>query len=248
VFALIGYSFFYLLRRKSPKALLFLGVVSLFPPLLLIGPDLVLGGGRSMLARYWMATSIGALLIVAGALSMQLTSSNSRRRLFAGATAMLVLAAGFVSCNRSAHAYFWWNKMGVVNNHRNGAIEYVNMRRALSTIEKAERPLIITELGKYQECRILSFTYYLNDANVEWLGTLDPTKLEIPTDRTIYLFAAFETYAHLVKQGWTFEPIEPSTKFVVGKPPAAVAGNGAAKVVETGQPESPAELVRTGSQ
>lgn len=248
VLALVGYSFHLLRRRKSPKAWLFLALVSLIPPSLLIAPDLVLGGGRSMIARYWMATSIGVLLAVAGALSMQFAAAEPRRRLFAGALLTTLLVAGFISCNRSAYATYWWNKMGVVNNHRNGAIEYVNMRRALLTIERAERPLIITELGKYQECRILSFTYYLNDAKVEWLGTVDPTKLEIPKDRTVYLFAAFDTYRHLKEQGWTFEAIEPSSMFVVARPKLPDSDRPDPKIVEAaGIPSSP-ELVRSGSQ
>lgn len=245
VIGLTVYSFRRLKRARLPTAWLFLALVVVIPPLTLIAPDMVLGGGRSMLARYWLATSIGVLLVVTGALNLQFSAPQRSQRWFAGAAAMALLAAGFVSCYRSEHSDYWWNKAGVVNNHRKGALEFDNMRLALATIENSERPLIITELGHYQECRMLSFTYYLNDPKVEWLGTLDPSMLKVPEDRTVYLYVAHATYKHLLKQGWEFEAVEPSAAFVLAKrgPTADVS-----KFVEAGESNPVPAAADLGSQ
>jgi uncharacterized membrane protein len=226
--ALTAYSFRYLMRRTSRTTWLFLLLLAAIPALSLMVPDLVLGGGRSMLARYWTATSIGVLLAVAGAMSRQFSAPGFVRPAVAGVVTLAVLAVGGVSCTRSSHADYWWNKMGVVNNHRAGAADYDNMLRALKTIGRVPKPLIITEKGRYQECRLLSFTYYLRDPKVQWVGALDPTQIALPADGAVFLFEATATAEYLHKQGWKMRAIEPSGSFLYAtreSPPATGVAN-----------------------
>lgn len=216
-FAVIGLTIYALrfLQRKAPRRQwLFLLLLTVTPAMVLMIPDLVLGGGRSMIARYWTATSIGMLLAVAGVLGRQFSSSTALRRNLAWGTACTLVLFGLCSCAVSCRADYWWNKMGVVNNHRNGALEYAGMVRFLNVVDRASNPLIVTEVGQFQECRLLSFTYYLQRPDVEWVGTLDPQHLALPDDKSIFLFEAPATLEMLRSQGWKFTALDPLASFV----------------------------------
>jgi len=249
VVCLAVYAFRDVRRRTSRSAWLLLVLLAALPSLALIVPDLVLGGGRSMLVRYWTATSIAVLFTVAGALGLQLTAPGTFRRFAAGSALLLLLTVGVESCRRSAAADFWWNKDGVINNHRNAAAAYANMRRALSIIGRASRPLIVTETGRYQECELVIFSYYVQAPEVEWIGTLDPTRLVLPSDRTIFLYEAPATAELLSKQGWKFRSLEPSGVFLYAvrdiTPPPGNERN--PTEVPAATPASP-EVARSGSE
>jgi uncharacterized membrane protein len=212
--AVAVYSLRFLYHRTARRTWLFVVLLATLPALSLMVPDLVLGGGRSMLARYWTPTSIALLLAVGGALGLQFAATRGPRPWIAGGVALVLLAVGVASCTRSSQADFWWNKMGVVTNHRAGAEEYENMRRALMLIARAPKPVVITEQGRYQECRLVSFTYYLRDPKVQWIGALDPAQLALPADANVFLFEAPMTAEFLYRQGWRFRRVEPSGSFL----------------------------------
>lgn len=208
------YALRFLQRRAPRKQWLFLLLLTLTPAAVLILPDVVLGGGRSMIARYWTATSIGMILAVAGALGRQLSAPATLRRSTARFAVGVLLVVGVASCAVSCRTDYWWNKMGVVNNHRNGASEYAGMLRSLDVIGRAPQPLIVTEIGRYQECRLVSFLKYLDRPDVEWVGTLDPTHLALPSDKSIFLFEAPATFERLRAQGWKFTALDPLASFL----------------------------------
>jgi hypothetical protein len=176
-----------------------------------------------MLTRYWTATAIAVILILAGALSRQFAAPNPRRRGFAVLATLGLLGLGLFSSVRSSQADYWWNKMGVPKNHRTGREEYDNMIRSLRVISQAKRPLIVTERGFFQECRIVTFTYYVNNPDIDWVGSLNPDKLQLPDDRPIFFFEAGDLMGRLLKQGWTFYKLEPSGAFAFAKPPSKAA-------------------------
>ncbi|MBE9177362.1 glycosyltransferase family 39 protein [Oculatella sp. LEGE 06141] len=75
---LVGYSL-YLLCRDTPKPVwLFIVIQIAVPLLLLIGPDLILGGQRSATGRYLIPAFLGMQLAVAYCMSVCITTARSR--------------------------------------------------------------------------------------------------------------------------------------------------------------------------
>jgi len=92
------------------KLRLFLLVLLTLPALLLILPDLVWGGQRSSLSRYFMPLTLAATVTLALGIAQGLRSTQRLRRLLCQLLLAGLLAAGTVSCYRSAIAPAWWNK------------------------------------------------------------------------------------------------------------------------------------------
>ncbi|NJN30296.1 MAG: hypothetical protein HC824_07560 [Synechococcales cyanobacterium RM1_1_8] len=82
----------------------------LVPAAILIAPDLLLGGKRSAVTRYFMPLVIMALVTLALAIARGLSAPQTHRRLACQLLLVGLLCAGFSSCFQSAKAPAWWNK------------------------------------------------------------------------------------------------------------------------------------------
>lgn len=137
VLVLTGYSIYFLCRHTSKRVWLFLLTLSLFPSLALILPDLVLGGRRSILARYMIPFYLSTQLAVAYLLSSEIDLSlRNRRHKIWQFILLILIAGGILSCAISSQAESSWTKR--TNSYN---------RQFAQIINQASHPLLLSELA-----------------------------------------------------------------------------------------------------
>jgi uncharacterized membrane protein len=97
-----------LVRRAPREAWVFVVLLGAVPALCLVVPDLVWGGRRSMIPRFFVPLWIALELCVAGALGLMLRREGLRAAVGA-ATASALLLAGAASAWRAAPQRTWWD-------------------------------------------------------------------------------------------------------------------------------------------
>jgi uncharacterized membrane protein len=101
----------YTLCRSGDRIASLSILTSIFVPfLLLVIPDLMLGGQRSAISRYLISCYPGVQLVVAYFLAVKLHQPQRNRLFWQSATAILI-AGSLVSLTVSASALTWWNKV-----------------------------------------------------------------------------------------------------------------------------------------
>lgn len=115
IFVLLCYGFLY--RRTEPRSWLFLACVALVPTLMLVLPDVIDGGIKSVMTRYFLPSLLMVQIAVAYWLSFW-QRQDFKRNLVIG----LIAVCGVVSCGMSAHSYHWWNKVVGAHNVQIAAI------------------------------------------------------------------------------------------------------------------------------
>lgn len=181
VFVILGGYSIYFICCKSPQRIwLFLLTLMGVTALALIGPDLVLGGHRSSLARYPFPCYLGIQLAVAYLLSTQITffSSNALQQKLWQLFMLTLISVGVLSCAISSQAETWWNKL------------YSNSNPPIAQIvNQATQPLL---LSKAAVGSVLSLSYLL-EPNVQLQLVFEPNTLRIPDSfSNIFLFDPFK--------------------------------------------------------
>jgi uncharacterized membrane protein len=103
---LIGVAMYYLYRQSKHAAWSFVLTSSLVPFLILVVPDLLVGGKRSAVSRYLISCLPGVQLAVAYFFTQH---QRAWTFLWRGGL-VLLLSASIVSCGVSALADTWWSK------------------------------------------------------------------------------------------------------------------------------------------
>jgi uncharacterized membrane protein len=109
---LVIYSIDFLYRKTIKPVWLFIFTMMGVTAITLIIPDLIIGGRRSSVVRYFIHCYLGIQLTVAYLITMKITaySLNSwKKKLWKTATVLLI-SGGVVSCAISSQAERWWNK------------------------------------------------------------------------------------------------------------------------------------------
>ena len=132
VLVLLGYGFWAVIKTATPRQTAFIVTAGLGPFLLLVGPDLLLGGHRSTITRYVLGAFPGVQLAMAYGLG-RLAAQRAR---LAAWVWVAILAASLTSGWLSARADTWWVK-GVST--ENG--------RIASYLNGATAPLVVTDRG-----------------------------------------------------------------------------------------------------
>ena len=132
VLVLLGYGFWAVIKTATPRQTAFIVTAGLGPFLLLVGPDLLLGGHRSTITRYVLGAFPGVQLAMAYGLA-RLAAQRAR---LAAWVWVAILAASLTSDWLSARADTWWVK-GVST--ENG--------RIASYLNGATAPLVVTDRG-----------------------------------------------------------------------------------------------------
>jgi len=153
---LIGFSLWVVARYASPLQRRFVIATALIPLLLLVIPDLVLGGRRSTITRYLLGTYPGIQLALAYGMSWVRGHTRQVAQLLWG----LILLASLTSAFLSARADTWWVKD---LSFSNGIVaDYLN---------QANKPLVITDRGDL----------YINTGDLLSLSyRLKPTVIVLP--------------------------------------------------------------------
>jgi uncharacterized membrane protein len=134
---LVACSIYIICRQTSIRVWLFISTLIGSTALALILPDLILGGSRSIMARYFTPCYLGIQLSVAYLLATQLKSmpiNSWKNKLWRFITIALV-SGGVLSCTVSSQAEIWWNK-------RTTSYDDIQATRV---INQANQPILIAE-------------------------------------------------------------------------------------------------------
>lgn len=162
---LVVYALYFLWQRADRRTGWFILLLVGVPFLLLLVPDLLLGGQRSLRIRYLIPCFLGMQLAIAFMLA-PLRSSRWFSRLplrFAAAlrTALLVglIALSIWGCAMSAQAQVWWNKSSNKSSFFPPVAQIIN---------QAEAPLVLSD---GDPINLLAFSYLLEPDVHLRLGT-----------------------------------------------------------------------------
>ncbi|MEM0979800.1 MAG: glycosyltransferase family 39 protein [Cyanobacteria bacterium P01_H01_bin.58] len=172
----------YILGRTAPKRIGWF-VLTLIgsTALLLLLPDILLGGQRFTITRYLIPCVVGLQLAVVYALSIALTQTRTWQSSFAKLVFSLLIGVGILSCSVYAQADTWWNKELSSNYYQVAAL-----------INTSDRPLVITDAYSYNPASTIALSYLLEPTTplllMPAVGDSFPAKkLPIET-RTVFLF------------------------------------------------------------
>jgi len=160
---------FYLFCRQTPKQVWLFPILSIaVNALALIVPDLIFGGVRSSVGRYFLPCYIGFQLAVAYVLTLQLSSSRAIQRRIGKIAIALIVTAGVVSCAVSFQAQTWWNKSSSYSNPEIAAL-----------INRVPEPLVVSDNNEINVGNLVSLSYLLKPETTLLL-TPQPITIEIP--------------------------------------------------------------------
>jgi uncharacterized membrane protein len=148
----------YFVCRYAPKPVWsFVVTLTGVTVVLLILPDLLIGGQRSGTTRYLIPSYLGIQLAVAYLLASQLDTVTIAHHQFWKFMTVLLLAVGVISCAVSSSANTWWNK-GVSYNHP----------RIAHIVNASDRPLVVSDAYGINPGNVVSLSYLVNK-NVRFL-------------------------------------------------------------------------------
>ena len=138
----------YLYRYTRPNIYLLIICLIIIPALGLILPDLIQGGQKSTMTRYFIPSILGIQVSIAYWLGRDKFFSSKIRM---GILSLFVIL-GIVSCTISSQANTWWNK---VVGYDNAVIANI--------INQYEKPLIISNNRDINIGSLISLSYLLED-------------------------------------------------------------------------------------
>ncbi|MBW4543161.1 MAG: glycosyltransferase family 39 protein [Symplocastrum torsivum CPER-KK1] len=151
LWGLIGYSIYFLCRKASKPVVVFILALIGVTVLVLVLPDLIIGGRRSSVSRYLIPSYLGIQLAVAYLFSIKLANpSLSRYRIWQFGFLLLIIG-GIVSCGVSSQTETWWIKKNRFDTPENVQI-----------INQFSRPLLVSSNNRYNPGEILTLSYLLN--------------------------------------------------------------------------------------
>ena len=141
-------AFLSLYRHNKPEIHLLIICLILVPALGLMLPDLIQGGQKSIMTRYFIPSLLGIQISIAYWLARNRFLFSKIRLMILG----LLIILGIVSCSISSQANTWWNKTVGYHNP-----EIANM------INQYEQPLIISNNRDINVGSLISLSYLLED-------------------------------------------------------------------------------------
>ncbi|NEP14700.1 MAG: hypothetical protein F6K14_31790 [Symploca sp. SIO2C1] len=153
---LLAYSIYFLCRQTPAKVYLFILILMGVTTFVLVLPDIITGGKRSTVLRYFIPCCLGIQLAVAYLLATKISSVSlgGWRQMGWRLVMIIVISSGIVSCAISSQAEFRWNKYTSVNHPQ-----------VAQVINQASQPLLISN-----SLEIMSLSYLLEQkVQFNWL-------------------------------------------------------------------------------
>jgi uncharacterized membrane protein len=153
---LIAYSLIFLQNNAPKKIWLFVFLLVGITAAFLVLPDLLLGGRRSIIGRYFMPCYLGIQLAVAYLISSKISTPprNIQKQKLWNLAFVVLISSGFLSCAFSSEATVWWNKRTNAYNYSLAAL-----------INQVSNPLLITEISSHPPYhslfKTISLSYHL---------------------------------------------------------------------------------------
>ena len=163
----IIYIAYFLIIHTSQKKWLFVLSLIIIPASGLILPDIIWGGQKSSITRYFVPCYLGIQI----ALAYWLIKGKYSWQKFRQAVILIIIFSGIISCLVSSQANTWWNKL-VSYNHPVIA----------EIINRYEQPLLISHQHDTSAGNLIALSYLL-DPDVK-LILVQPQEIpQIPVDR-----------------------------------------------------------------
>ena len=140
----LGYATYFLYRQTPLKIWLFIVSLVIIPALGLIIPDLIPGGQKSIMVRYFMPSVLGIQIAIAYWLGKEKYAYQKIKI----AVASILIVGGIISATVSSQTPTWWNK--VVGYHNPEIATYAN---------RYDRPLIISNNHDINIGTLISLSY-----------------------------------------------------------------------------------------
>jgi len=131
---LVAASFYVVWRSTERGVWLFVALLLMIPALVLVLPDVIWGGTRSLNARFLIPSFLSIELAVAYTLASRAAPARSSAALLWRMGTCLVVLGGIFSCAASAYTDTWWNKW-----------QGVATSEVARRINQAKRPLVIVD-------------------------------------------------------------------------------------------------------
>jgi uncharacterized membrane protein len=163
--AIVGYAVYFLCSETSKQVWLFVVTVMAVTALVVMLPDVILGGIRSTKARYLFPTYLGMQIAVAYLLATKIRAQGgpSWKPQVWKVLTLVLLTGGVLSNAVSSQAETWWTKEW---GRENPAIA----RR----IDRAPKPLVVSDISEVSLGNILSMSHLLEPKVRLQLVLLDP--------------------------------------------------------------------------
>lgn len=144
---LIGYSLYFTFSKTPKRVSLFVLTLTGVLALILVLPDLFLGGQRSTITRYLVPCWLGVQLAVAYFLATQITTTASiwKQKLWQLVIILLLLSGAF-SCASSASAEVWWNSFNSYDTPYPSEVSIINQEVTPLVISDGNRPNSVGKL------------------------------------------------------------------------------------------------------
>lgn len=152
VFLALGYSLYCMSRRASPKVRWFLWTLVSVTIVFLLGPDLILGGIRSLSTRYLIPSLLAFHLVLAWAIEKLIFNKNFWQQKLGLAIALIFGLAGISSCLFISQSHSSWMK--VVSS---------NLPKAARVVNASDAPLLLGNHNSTNPGNILALSYLLQD-------------------------------------------------------------------------------------
>lgn len=198
---LVGYSLCFTVYRTPKMVSMFVLTLTGVLALILVLPDLFLGGQRSTITRYLVPCWLGLQLAVAYFLTTQITTTASIwKRKFWQLVVILLLLSGAFSCANSASAEVWWNSYKSYDTPYPSEVRLINQSVTPLVISDGNRP---NGVGK-----LLSLSHIL-EPKVRLQVVTDPNSFRISQSfRNIFLYnTPYKPLQARLGQEYKIEPI-----------------------------------------
>ena len=177
-FILVSYALYFLIKRTPVNVWLFIVSIMVTQLVLLLGPDLVFGGVRSLSPRYLIPFYIVTDIMVAYLLVSQLKSPTIFNVRIWSIITTIILSVGILSCLINSQKETAWTKV----------ISY-SLPEVARIINKTESPLLISNNNSYNPGNIFALSYLLDpDVKIQLFSNIE--NVTLPSDfPTVFIFS-----------------------------------------------------------
>lgn len=164
------YTIYFLCCHTPQQTWLFILTLIAVTALVLVLPDLIVGGQRSFSSRYLIPCFLGIQLAVAYLLATQIFDPIFSHQKTWQAILLVMLSGGIVSCVMISQAETWWNKPVGYHNHSIARV-----------INQASHPLLLSNTSDINIGDVISLSYLLTP-KVQLQLVVDPNIPKLPAD------------------------------------------------------------------
>ena len=185
---LLTYAIYFLIKTTESRIWLLLICLLLLPVLYLIIPDIIMGGIRSQVGRYFVPWYVTIPIIIAHLFAYLITQKINqgmivKQRLWQGVF-IGIISLSILSCATSSQPNYWWNKSFLA----------INVFRIGEVINKVTKPLVISNLYGTNFGDVIALSYRVNQ-QTKFLLVLTPDLPEIPQGfSNVYLFNPSDSF------------------------------------------------------